>query len=134
MTYVVPYLDNIKTIPMPQTNQYPQSDIFPGMIKIQTTHPSPPETSYEAHQGSTHRSKKPVDFNKFILPIGGLVVLACLTMSTNQNSQKIENFPSMLAGSGICLAAILTGISYGTLKYGGFFKPDRDFPKLLNNA
>jgi hypothetical protein len=116
----------------------PQSDIFPGMIKIPygescaQTEQKTPLIKNKPHQKVT--SKESLNTQN-ILPIGvaALVGFAVGKTAGKITERPIDNLPAGLIGASVCGLAMFGSSAFYIAKYGGFFDKDRDYKTMFKN-
>jgi hypothetical protein len=131
----IPPLDSMK-FPASVLLNSPQSDIFPGMIKIAYNNTQTPLKTDSQGKTPLIQKENTLDTKKnMLLPMGIATItgLAIGRGTAKMIERPIDNLPAGLIGAAVCGAAVVGTTGFYIAQYGGFFDKDRDFKTMFKN-
>ena len=111
----------------------PQSDIFPGMVKISATPPASSNSQAVPEKNPLVTSPEPSVNMLLPLGIAAITGLAVGRGTAKMIERPIDNLPAGLIGAAVCGAAVVGTTGFYIAQYGGFFDKDRDFKTMFKN-
>jgi|GEM_PF-4754972 len=135
-------LDNLYKLPKQSLHHYPQSSLFPTMVRIpheSHKHAPYPATIKQPSQETSSYTEKPSNHTLIAPLLGGILLLNGADLIFNSSKPAAtknmrSTFSPMITGGLITFAALSTGTVYGVLRAGGFFKKDRDLKAVVNSV